>query len=143
MTEAAAVFLTDIGEDLAREPFTGELQLDDGGSVTRVSVGTDGFITATSASGEERSCEWSDFSADALIDMHRVLVRNPASETERLRRHECAIAFDWLAGNRERALAAAARLSSGSPAFRKALELHIRRASPVTGKPGTENRPGL
>jgi serine/threonine protein kinase len=119
VAEAAAAFLTDIGEDLSREPFTGGLPLMDGESVTRVSVGTDGFITAALASGGTRSCEWKDFSPDALISIHRVLVANPASENEWLRRHECAIAFDWLAGNRERALSAAAKLSEASPAFKK------------------------
>ncbi len=119
VAEAASAFLTDIGEDLAREPFSGEVPLKDGGSVTRVSVGTDGSITAVPASGATRACAWKEFSPDGLIAMHRVLVANPASETERLRRHECAIAFDWLTGNRERALAAAAKLSEISPAFRK------------------------
>ena len=119
VAEAASAFLTDIGEDLSRKPFTGELPLKDGGNVTRVSVGPDGSITAIPASGETRSCEWRDFPPDALIAMHRVLVANPASETERLRRHECAIAFDWLAGDRGHALAAAAKLSTASPAFKK------------------------
>jgi hypothetical protein len=119
VTEAASAFLTDIGEDLSREPFSGELPLVDGGSVTRLSMGRDGSITAVQSSGGTRACAWKDFSPDALIAMHRVLVANPASETERLRRHECAIAFDWLTGNHERALAAAARLSEASPAFRK------------------------
>jgi eukaryotic-like serine/threonine-protein kinase len=120
MTEAAAVFLTDIGRDLAREPFTGELPLEDGGNALRVSVSRDGVITAVLASGGVRTCEWRDFPADSLIAMHRVLVvRNPSGEIERLRRHECAIAFDWLAGNRERALTAAAKLSQGNPLFKK------------------------
>ena len=41
------------------------------------------------------------------------------TEPERLRRHECAIAFDWLAGNRERAMTAATILSQSSETFRK------------------------
>jgi hypothetical protein len=119
MAGAASSFLTDIEEDLSREPFTGELSIKDGARVTGISVGADGSITATQASGGTRSCEWKDFTPDALIAIHRVLVKNPASETERLRRHECAIAFDWLAGNRDRSLAAAASLSGTSPVFKK------------------------
>jgi hypothetical protein len=119
VAEAASAFLTDMGEDLSREPYTGELPLKDGGSVTRVSIGKDGSITAVPASGGTRACAWKDFSADGLIAMHRVLAANPASMTERLRRHECAIAFDWLTGNRERALATADKLSNISPAFKK------------------------
>jgi len=71
------------------------------------------------ADGRSRPCEWTDFPPDALIALHRVIVRNPKSEAERLRRHECAIAFDWLAGNRERALAAASVLSQTSPVFKQ------------------------
>jgi hypothetical protein len=119
IAESATVFLTDIEEDLRREPFIGELPLKTGGAVTRVAIGANGVITATSEEGDVRPCKWSDFAADTLIAMHRVLVKKPAGEIERLRRHECAIAFDWLAGNRERALAAAAKLSLGSPAFKK------------------------
>jgi hypothetical protein len=119
IAEAAAVFLTDIEEDLVREPFTGELPLKSGGIVSRVAIGTTGVITATSATGKVRPCKWSDFPPDALIAMHRVLVKHPTGEIERLSRHECAIAFDWLAGNRQRALAAASKLSQGSPAFKQ------------------------
>jgi eukaryotic-like serine/threonine-protein kinase len=119
LAEAASVFLTDIGEDLAREPYAGEIPLRDGARVTQISVGPDGSINAIAASGGTRLCEWKDFTPDALIAMHRVLVTNPASETERLRRHECAIAFDWLAGSREHAVAAATKLSESSPTFKK------------------------
>jgi hypothetical protein len=119
IAESATVFLTGIEEDLTREPFIGELPLKTGGAVTRVAIGANGVITATTVAGEVRPCKWSDFSADALIAMHRVLVKKPVGEIERMRRHECAISFDWLAGNRERALAAAAKLSLGSPAFKK------------------------
>jgi serine/threonine protein kinase len=119
LSEAASAFLTDMGEDLSREPFAGEMPLHDGAKVTRVSPGTDGSITATLESGGTRLCAWKDFPADTLITMHQALAANPPSEIERLRRHECAIAFDWLAGNRGRALAEAARLSEASPDFKK------------------------
>ena len=118
-TEAASSFLTDISEDLSREPFPNGVLLKEGGSVARLSLATDGSITAVSASGEPRNYSWHDFPADSLMEVHRVLVTNAPSEVERLRRHESAIALDWLAGNRERALAAATELSAASPAFRK------------------------
>jgi hypothetical protein len=123
IAEATTIFLSDIGEDLKKEPFSGELPLKNGAMATRIAVGSDGAITATLADGGDRPCAWSDFSPDALIAIHRVLVKNPSNEIERLRRHECAIAFDWLAGNRERALAAAANLSQSSPAFKERWEM--------------------
>jgi hypothetical protein len=119
MNEDAAHFLAGIEKDLAAEPFTGELPLGDGGVSTQVAIDAGGNIRATMAGGEVRGIAWSDFSPDALIAIHRVLVRNPQSEAERLRRHECAIAFDWLVGNRERALAAAAVLAQGNSAFKQ------------------------
>jgi hypothetical protein len=47
------------------------------------------------------------------------VVKTPKSESERLRRNECAISYDWLAGNRERALSAATLLSQGSADFKR------------------------
>lgn len=119
LAEGASAFLTDVREDLSREPFDGKLSLDDGVRVTRISMRTDGSITAIPESGEPRLCTLKDFPADALITLHRELMANPPSEIERLRRHECVIAFDWLAGNRKRALTDASKLSDASPAFKK------------------------
>lgn len=116
---SSAVFLSDLERDLAVEPVSADLKLHSGETVTKVAIHPQGGILATSADGRARPCEWTDFPPDALIALHRVIVRNPKSETERLRRHECAIAFDWLAGNRERALAAASVLSQTSPAFKQ------------------------
>jgi hypothetical protein len=122
VAEAAGVFLTDIGDDLAQEPYVGELPLKDGRAVKGLAAAADGSLRAYLNGGETIACEWSDFTADALIALHRVLVKRPESETERLRRHECAIAFDWLAGDRQRALAAASNLAQSSPEFSKRWE---------------------
>lgn len=119
VAESAVVFLADIEEDLAKEPVVTDFQLKSGETMSKLAVGADGVITATSPSGESKPCKWSDFPSDALIAVHRVIVKNPKSELERLRRHECAISFEWLAGNRERALAAASVLSQGSPTFKQ------------------------
>jgi hypothetical protein len=118
VAEAAKSFLTDIGNDLSKEPFAGDLPMKDGRMVKGIAV-ADGSLRATMSGGENIACELSDFSADALIALHRVLVKRPADETARLRRHECAIAFDWLAGDRQRALAAASNLAQSSPVFKK------------------------
>lgn len=119
VAEASAVFLTDLKQDLVREAVTGDFPLKSGGSIQKISVDRTGVITTTDANGISRQSKWADLSADALIGLHRIFVRNPKSEQERLRRHECAISYDWLAGNRERALAAADALSQASPAFKQ------------------------
>jgi tRNA A-37 threonylcarbamoyl transferase component Bud32 len=119
LAESSIVFLEDLENDLAKEPVSAELPLRSGETVTKVSIGADRKLSATTSAGSTKTCTWADFSPDALITLHRIFVRNPASDLERLRRHECAIAYDWLAGNRERALSAAAKLSLDSPSFRQ------------------------
>jgi cobalamin biosynthesis protein CbiG len=66
--------------------------------------------------------KWSELSPDALITLHRIFVRGATTDEERLARHERAISFDWLAGNRDRAVAAANTLAQGSPAFKQRWE---------------------
>jgi len=119
LVEAAAVFPADLRRDLETEAHSGELKLKSGVTVVRLGLSENGKLTARSADGDDIICQWTDFSADSLIELHRLLVRKSGSEIERLRRHESAIAFDWLAGNRERALTAAANLSQGSPVFQQ------------------------
>ena len=122
VTDAAGVFLTDLQADLAVEPKSGDFNLKSGEVVNHLAIDPAGQITATSPTGEKRFVTWADFSPDALIGLHRIFVKNPKSEPERLRRHEAAISYDWLAGNRERALAAASALAQGSDAFKQRWE---------------------
>lgn len=119
LAESSSVFLDDLATDLSKEAVSAELQLRSGETATQVSMGPEHKLSATISGGESKSCTWADFSPDALISLHRIFVKNPKSEFERLRRHECAIAYDWLAGNRERALSAAAKLSLDSPSFKQ------------------------
>lgn len=119
VADGAAVFLTDLEADLAKEPVTGEFLMKAGDVIRKLAIGPQAVIAVTDAAGSVRTAKWADFSPDALIALHRLFVKNPKSELERLRRHECAISYDWLAGNRERALAAATTLSQSSPAFKQ------------------------
>ena len=119
LVESAVVFLADLEADLSKASVSLDLQLKTGETMTQVAIDADGAIIVATADGRTRSCKWRDFLPDTLIALHRVLVKSQKSELERLRRHECAIAYDWLSGNRERALAAAASLSQGSPVFKQ------------------------
>ena len=91
----------------------------------RISIDSAGVITTVDVNRKVLTAKWGDFSPDAIIALHRIFVKNSKSEQERLRRHECAISFDWLAGNRERALAAAV-LSQENPAFKQRWETTAR-----------------
>lgn len=119
VTEACAVFLGDLESDLARESADGEFLMKSGETVKRIACTVTGMLTVTAKDGQIRVAKWEEFSPDALINLHRSFVKNSKSEPERLRRHEYAICFDWLAGNRERARNAAVQLSLTSTAFRQ------------------------
>jgi eukaryotic-like serine/threonine-protein kinase len=119
VAESAAVFLADLESDLAREALEVDLALRSGERVSRLSVNGAGERVAAVRGGGVKAFEWSEFGADALIELHRILVKSPKSELERFRRHECAIAFDWLAGDRDRANLAAVRLAQDHPIFKR------------------------
>jgi serine/threonine protein kinase len=119
LVDAAVVFLDEIEHDLERQPYSGELVLASGEKAVGLAIGGGGKLLVRSADGKTRDCAWTDLPADSLVTLHRALVKRPAGEIERLRRHESAIAFDWLAGDRGRALAAAGRLAAENPAFKQ------------------------
>ena len=119
LTEAAAAFLADLKDDLAKQPAAGEFSMKSGEIARSITVDAAGNLTVTDSAMRRRPAKWADFSPDALIGLHRLFVKNPKSEEERLRRHECAISYDWLAGDRDRALAAATTLAQGSSAFKQ------------------------
>ena len=114
---SAAGFTSDLARDLASRPYQGSLKLKSGQSIARLAIAGESLV-ATTAEGGEIRCQLTDLTADSLIELHRTLVRYSTSETDRLRRHESAIAFDWLVGDRNRALAAAAKLAETDPGFR-------------------------
>jgi tRNA A-37 threonylcarbamoyl transferase component Bud32 len=122
IVESSAVFLSDIEQDLSKGPVPAELPMKSGEIMREISIDSSGLVVTKDAGGNILAHPWSDFSPDALIALHRIFVKTPQSELERLRRHQCAIAFDWLAGNRERSLSAAALLVQSSPAFKRQWE---------------------
>lgn len=122
IAESAVVFLADIEDDLAKQPVSTTFQLKSGETMSSIAIDAKGTITAAAADGVIRPCKWTDFQPDTLIALHRILVKNPKSELERLRRHECAIAYEWLSGDREHALNAASILAQNSPTFKQRWE---------------------
>ena len=122
VSEASAALFADLAEDLRKEVATGEFSMKSGEVVAKITIDPAGVITTVDASQKSAPARWRDFSPDAIIALHRIFVKNSKSESERLRRHECAISFDWLAGNRDRALLAASVLSQENPAFKQRWE---------------------
>lgn len=122
IADSSAAFLKDLEGDLAKGSVDVELLLKSGEIVVKAEMAPADKIATTDASGKVELHSWVDFSPDALIALHRIFVKNSVSEPERLRRHLCAISYDWLVGNRQRALAAAATLSETSPSFKQKWE---------------------
>jgi hypothetical protein len=123
LTEAASAFLGDLEETLATAPAGVALELRDKTPLGRITGTRSGGLKALDASGSPRDIPWSELSPDSLIDLHRKLVKDEASEIERLRRHEQAIAFDLLAGDPGRAKEAAGVLAARYPAFKRRWDL--------------------
>ena len=119
ISQSALVFLSEIESDLSSRPVTVDLELKDGTAVSSIAMASGKRLVGKLPSGEIRDLKWTEFSTTQLILLHRELVKSPASEMDRLRRHESAIAFEWLAGDRARATTAAGRLSAESPVFKE------------------------
>lgn len=119
LAEAAAAFLGDLEDDLKELPEGLALMTRDRTKLDRVTAVRAGGVKATDAAGADRDLGWGEISPDSLIELHRALVKDEASELERLRRHEQAIAFDLLAGNPQRAKEAADVLAARYPAFKR------------------------
>ncbi|MFD0893709.1 protein kinase [Luteolibacter ambystomatis] len=119
LAESAASLLADLENDLGHGEVTLDLKSRDGAtSYTKISASGPGKLKATDAAGTAQDIEWKDLAPESVIDLHRALVKNAKAE-DVLRRHESAIAYDWLAGDRTRAASAADRLAVDSPAFKR------------------------
>jgi len=117
IADSASAFLSEIKSDLEEKPIEIQLDLTDGTTITTLALVGGEQLYGRLESGVDRKLEWKDFSSEQLIELYRELVKSPATQEERMSRHESAIAFEWLAGDRERAVAAAERLSEESPEF--------------------------
>lgn len=122
VAESALVFYSLIKTDLARNAAAVEVSLADETEATGIAINAESQLVARIGDDELREIRWKDIPPDSMIVLYRELVKNSSSELEALRRHESAIAFDWIAGDRERALSAAARLSEESDSFKKRWE---------------------
>ena len=120
LTDSAADFIRDLAADLKRSEVNLEGRVKSGETFTSV-AGTDvaGQVWVTFSSGASRDCVWGELAPESIMSLYRLLVRNEPDEVEKLRRHEAAIAFEWLAGQRAVALAAAERLAQGNAAFKE------------------------
>jgi tRNA A-37 threonylcarbamoyl transferase component Bud32 len=122
LTESAATLFPALEADLKKGTVEVPLMLKESGAAfVKASGGAEGYLTVIDATGTAKEIAWKELSPGSVIDLHRQLVKGAADE-EKLRRHEAAIAFDWLAGDRDRAKTAGDRLAQDNEAFKRRWE---------------------
>ena len=119
LTDDAAVFLSDLGMDLKRT--TGGItvagRLKSGEAYTRIAAADQPGRLQVSLNGPVRDCTWANLDPESVVDIYRAVIKSETDTDRKLRRHETAIAFQWLAGNRAQAVATADRIASENQPF--------------------------
>ena len=119
LTNCAVCFIRDLSTELKHAEANVDGRLKTGEAFTKIAaIDAAGKVSVTLPSGRSRDGEWGDIAPASIIEIYRLLIKNETQEKVRLRGHECAIAFEWLAGDRARALSAAEQLAP-NPTFFK------------------------
>ncbi|WAC18096.1 serine/threonine-protein kinase [Luteolibacter sp. SL250] len=101
-----------------------QLRLRTGEAIDQVKITAPGQLSGIAPGGQSGQYGWGDIDPGSAVQFYRTTYsRSRTAETEKLQpRHETAIAYDWLVGDRARATAAADRLSLDNETFRKRWE---------------------
>ena len=120
LATAAAAFLDELAKGAAKG-VAGVVLADRGGTVRydRIAGATDDGLLLAQGAAEPAAVGWGKLAPDGLIELHQALVRAETDAARQQLRHEQAIAYDFLVGDRARATAAAERLGAANPAFGK------------------------
>jgi eukaryotic-like serine/threonine-protein kinase len=121
VSQQALLFLSEIEEDLEKSSVNVPLKLQDGTGVASMEISQEKMLSKTD-DGEVREIHWTDLGPDQIIELHRELAKRHSTGLDRMRRHELAVAFDWLSGDRERAVAAAETLGQNNESFKSRWE---------------------
>ncbi len=122
VSKASLNLLTEIEADLLKGSVNFPMTLKDGTAIVSL-VMKDGKLYSKKQSGEVGEIRWLDLAPDQIIKLNAELVKRLTAEADRTRRIESAIAFDWLSGDRARAIAAADRQATKSETFKKLWEV--------------------
>lgn len=118
VSQSARVFLSEIEADLVKGAVNLPLTLRDGTEIASVVV-SESRLYSKRKEGEIREIRWMDLPPDQVIKLHGELLKRLPKETDRTRRDELAIAFQWLVGQRERAITAAENLAGKNATFKQ------------------------
>jgi hypothetical protein len=111
LTEAAADFLSALEKGCLDKVLDVPMATQDGRKYPGI-VGAGAGSARFLDGAEQISVPWVELSIESLTALHSALLRNEPSEAEKVRRHEAAIAYTWLAGDKARAGVAASRIDN-------------------------------
>jgi hypothetical protein len=123
MCHSAERFFSDLEGELSKKAVLFPAHLRDGIEISSLGF-TDAQLLGKVQDGTTRNITWQDFTPEQLNELYRNILRDNLTEIDEVwQRHEAAIAFDWLVGDRKRASLAATRLCEENEAFRKSWEM--------------------
>jgi len=118
LCEGAGLFLSDLENDAKKTPLTVALQSKDGRSFSQVIGAGEGMVTLSNGQSEA-SLPWVQLKATDIIAIYREAIKRSPADPRINLRHENAICFQWLSGEKDAAQAAATKLGESSPSFKK------------------------
>jgi len=131
VTQAAGDFLQSLEKGCADKVLEVPMNTQDGRKFPGT-VGAEPGSVRFVDGGDQIAIPWVQLTAESLTTLHSVLLRAETSEVEKVRRHESAIAYMWLAGDKGKAGIAASRIEDAG--FRERWS----GAMKVLAKPGDE-----
>lgn len=122
LCDGANRFLTDLERDIKNAALRVNLQTKDGRTFAQVIDAGEGMVTLSNGQ-TEASLPWGQLKAADMIGLYREAIKRKLNDPNVQQRHEHAIYFQWLSGEKDAALSAATKLGESSPPFKKRWEL--------------------
>jgi hypothetical protein len=121
LCESAGIFLVDLENDTNKAPISINIVAKDGRAFQGIIGAGESMVTLTSGASEA-SLPWTQLQPADVITIYREAVKRSNDDSNLLMRHAHAICFQWLSGEKDAALSAAAKLSDSSATFKKQWE---------------------
>lgn len=118
LCEGAGIFLSDLEKDANKGPLNVMFQSKDGRSFNRMIGAGEGMVTLLNGESEA-SLPWTQLRSADIISLYREAIKRGPIDGNINLRHENAICFQWLSGEKDAAQTAASKLGESSPTFKK------------------------
>ena len=118
LCEGAGSFLSDLENDAKKTPLTLNLHAKDGRTFSQVIGAEEGMVTLFNGQSEA-SLPWVQIKATDIIALYREAIKRSPSNPGINLRHENAICFQWLSGEKDAAQSTATKLGESSPTFKR------------------------